>query len=182
MRYIANRVSGRTLLRLNVDNLKSEIGIDPWGLRVDIIDAVDKLLSKGTCERLVDSNIAEKHGNSLCGVMAHHESFMESDHVPTLAFRCDPVDSASVTNPSIASTSSSIFSSKIPPGIGSLTGRFIEGFGKTVLHGIESVTVIRRRLADIRSICPLSDDPQPEDVHRIYDDLLELSRFDALLY
>ena len=101
---------------------------------------------------------------------------------PTLSFRQDPVDSASVTDSSTTFTRSSIFSVSIAPGIGSLSAKFIEGFGKKVIYGIESITVIRRRLAYIQSICPLSDDHPPQDVHRIYDDLLELSRYDTFPY
>ena len=103
---------------------------------------------------------------------------------PTLSFQHNPVDSASLTDSELSIstfTRSSSFSSSIAPGIGSLSGRLIEGFGKKVLYGIESITVIRRRLAYIQSICPLSDDPPPDDVHRIYDDLLELSRCDGYL-
>jgi hypothetical protein len=108
--------------------------------------------------------------------------------VPALLFRPDPVDSASITdsatitNSSITVTRSSIFSQRISPGIGSLSGRFIEAFGRAVIHGVESVTIIRRRLTYIQSICPLSDDSPPQDVHKIYDDLLELSRCDTSLY
>jgi hypothetical protein len=91
-------------------------------------------------------------------------------------------DSASITNSSITATRSSIFSERIPPGIGSLGGRFLLGFGKAVIHGVESVTIIPRRLAYIQSICPLSDDPPPHEVHGIYHDLLELSRCDAYPY
>src|SRR5262245_20072772 len=96
------------------------------------------------------------------------------DHVPALSFRRDPKDTSSATNSNVSTRHTSIFSMSIPPGIGSLSGKFIEGFGKRILYGIESVTVIRRRLAYIQSICPLSDDSPPRDVHRIYDDLLEL--------
>jgi hypothetical protein len=42
------------------------------------------------------------------------------------------------------------------------------------------VTVIPRRISDIQSLCPLSDDNPPEDVEQIYNDLLELARW-ALL-
>jgi hypothetical protein len=105
-----------------------------------------------------------------------------------LSFRPDPVDSlsltdsASITDSSITATRSSIFSERIPPGIGSLGGRFLLGFGKAVIHRVENVTIIPRRLAYIQSIRPLSDDSPPHDVHRIYDELLELSRCDACLY
>ena len=108
---------------------------------------------------------------------------MEPRHTTVLHFRPDPEESDSDTNSSIAPTltRSSIFSSIIQPGIGSLSGRFVRGFGKTIIHGIESVTVIRSRLTYIQSLCPLSDETPPEDVHQIYDDLLEFARCDEFL-
>jgi hypothetical protein len=61
-------------------------------------------------------------------------------------------------------------------GIGSQSGRFIYGIGNAILHGVEDVTVIQRRISYIKSRCPLSDDNPPEDVERIYNELLELAR------
>ena len=93
-------------------------------------------------------------------------------------FRDDPhpPDSASVTNSSIAPTSTyTTISSTILPGIGSLSGKFFQGVGKRMLSGVESI-VVRRRLAYIQSLCPLSDSAPPVDVDRIYDELLELIR------
>jgi hypothetical protein len=112
---------------------------------------------------------------------------MQSQDIPILTFRSPPLDSDSVTDSSAASTITSVtatttYSSRIPPGIGALSGGFIQGIGKTILHGVEIVTVIRRRLAYIESICPLSDDTTLENVVVIYDDLLELARCDKSSY
>jgi hypothetical protein len=87
-----------------------------------------------------------------------------------------PPDSASVTESSIASTSTFTFaSSTIPPGIGSLSGRFFQAVGKGMLRGVEAL-VIRARLAHIASFYPLSDSAPPSDVDQVYDELLELVR------
>jgi hypothetical protein len=88
-------------------------------------------------------------------------------------FRDDPPDSASVTDSSVTFSATS---STIPPGIGSISGRFIQGVGKGMLRGVE-IMVIRARLAHIKSLYPLSDNTPPKDVDRIYDELLELVRF-----
>jgi hypothetical protein len=66
--------------------------------------------------------------------------------------------------------------STIPPGIGSLSGKFIRGIGVTILRKFEDLVVIRKRIAYIQSMCPLFDDTPPDDVELIYRDLLELAR------
>jgi hypothetical protein len=88
-------------------------------------------------------------------------------------------DSYSATDSSAGSTFytfASGFSATIPPGIGPLSGRFILGFGKTVLNGVEAV-FIRRRISYIQSLCPLLDERPPLNVQSIFDDLLELVRY-----
>jgi hypothetical protein len=98
-----------------------------------------------------------------------------SEPYPTLKFRDSPSSLASSTSEasnSISSTSS--WTTFV--GIGSLSGRFIYGIGNVILHGVEDVTVIQRRISDIKSRCPLYDDNPPEDVELIYYDLLELAR------
>jgi hypothetical protein len=102
---------------------------------------------------------------------------MSSSPMSQSLFRDDlSIDSASVIDSSIASTSvSTAISSTIPPGIGSLSGTFIQGVGKQMLRGVEAI-VVRRRLAYIHSLCPLSDNTPPMDVDRIYDELIELAR------
>ena len=67
-------------------------------------------------------------------------------------------------------------SGKTYPGIGSLSGRYIHRLGQAILHSVEGVVVIPRRLSYIQSLCPLLDNIPPQDVDQIYDDLLELSR------
>ena len=71
---------------------------------------------------------------------------------------------------------------RYPLGLGLWVEDFFLAFGKVVIHGVERVTIIPRRLAYIQSICPLSDDPPLHDVHRIYDELLKLLRCDAFLH
>jgi predicted membrane protein len=62
-------------------------------------------------------------------------------------------------------------------GIGSQSGRFISGVGKTIIRGVENVVIIRRRISQIRALCPLFDDSPPVDVAQIYGDLLEFVRY-----
>lgn len=91
-----------------------------------------------------------------------------------------PGSSSSLASSSLDSTAtpSSIHTtttSRTIPGIGSLGGRFIYSFGKTVLRGFESVA-IRRRLTYIESLFPLSDNNPLPNIESVYDDLLELVR------
>ena len=95
---------------------------------------------------------------------------------PSLA-RSDSLDSSAASTTRSEYTATSF--GTIQPGIGSLSGRFILGFGKMVLRGVENV-VRQRRLSQIESLCPLSDSNPPRDVDRIYDDMLELARCDFL--
>jgi len=98
----------------------------------------------------------------------------------TLLFR----DSSSSLASSAATTTTSnetatvytTTSGKTYPGIGSLSGRYIHRLGQAILHSVEAVVVIRRRLSYIQSLCPLLDNIPPQGVELIYDDLLELSR------
>jgi hypothetical protein len=97
---------------------------------------------------------------------------MDSQHLPALVFRSPSLDLVSVSDSSAASTS--IYtdeSASIADGIGASGGRLILSFGKKILRAVENVTVIRRRLAYIQTVCPFSDDTPPEDVLHIYDDL-----------
>jgi hypothetical protein len=109
-----------------------------------------------------------------------HPHLMSQPYSPS--WFLNPSSEASlITSSSLESsiTSSSIYTtttSHTIPGIGSLSGKFIHGFGKTVLRGVENVT-IRRRLSHIESLCPLSDKGPPVVLSRLYDDLLELARY-----
>jgi hypothetical protein len=86
------------------------------------------------------------------------------------------LDSSSLLDSSAASTSIyTTTSSSIEPGIGALGGKFIYGFGKAILTGVENV-VVRRRLSYIQSLCPLLDDRPPRNIEQIYDDLLKFAQ------
>jgi hypothetical protein len=115
-------------------------------------------------------------------LLAHHSLQPMSQPYSTSWFRNPPSSESlplsSLDSDSIPPSESSIYTtttSHTVPGIGSLSGKFIHGFGKRVLRGFESV-VIRRRLSHIESLCPLSDNNPPPDVKSLYDDLLELAR------
>jgi hypothetical protein len=91
----------------------------------------------------------------------------------------NPSSPSLVTSSALAdSTVTSIYTTtttRTIPGIGSLSGKFIHGFGKAVLRGVDSV-IIRRRLTYLESVCPLFDERPPNDIEQIYADLLEMAR------
>jgi len=45
-----HKIRGRSLLKLNIDILKSEFGIMEYGTREEIEEAVNKLRQEGECE------------------------------------------------------------------------------------------------------------------------------------
>jgi hypothetical protein len=59
MLQIVNDIRGDVLLALDINNLKSDVGIESFGTRYAIMEAVKKLRSEGECEWLVEPNIAD---------------------------------------------------------------------------------------------------------------------------
>jgi hypothetical protein len=66
-------------------------------------------------------------------------------------------------------------SSDTVTGLGILSGRMVLGLGDAIKRGVENIS-IRKKLGMIVSIYPHDDDAPPENIGRLYDDLLELSR------
>jgi hypothetical protein len=78
-------------------------------------------------------------------------------------------DELSITDPTISSTYT-------VPGPGALSGKAILALGKATLRGAESL-VIRRRLQVISSKFPHRNGDDIKGIERMYEDILELSRF-----
>lgn len=66
-------------------------------------------------------------------------------------------------------------SSDTVTGLGILSGRMVLGLGDAIKRGVENIS-IRKKLGMIVLIYPHDDDAPPENIGRLYDDLLELSR------
>lgn len=76
------------------------------------------------------------------------------------------------------STTTSRFSTIWGPG--TLTGKALEAFGEATLRGVENI-VVRRKLAFFRSAFPHDNETMTEDIVQIYENVLELTRSDAIV-
>jgi hypothetical protein len=123
------------------------------------------------------STLHFKGQRAIC-ILVSISAIMSQLYSPSLFLNASSESSLAPSSLESSITTSSMYTtttSHTVPGIGSLTGKFIHGFGKTVLRGVEGV-FIRRRLSYIQSLCPFLDNNPPPDVGNICDDLLELAR------
>jgi len=74
MRRTANEVDGEVLFGLNDENLKSSIGIEAYGPRLKIMNAINDLFPGGECEYQASSTAADFFHSSL----TYHSQYLPS--------------------------------------------------------------------------------------------------------
>jgi hypothetical protein len=83
MRRTENKVNGEVLLGLKDENLKSGIGIEAYGPRLKIMNAINDLFPGGECEYQVASTAADFF-HSL--PLTYHSQYLPSCRLASLPF------------------------------------------------------------------------------------------------
>jgi hypothetical protein len=105
-------------------------------------------------------------------------SYYPARHTQFRYFNLSASTSSLESSSASSSSEYTTTSSSTNPGIGSVTGKGILAFGKMAQRGLDGI-VIRRRLAAMKSVFPHNDGDETsvQNLDKIYDDVLELSRY-----
>jgi hypothetical protein len=141
-----------------------------------ILSLYHSSLSSALCDILAAQTGFPMMAAQSCPVQ---RSYPEASNYPAghTQFRYFNLSGSTSSVESSSASSSSEYtttSSSTNPGVGSITGKGILAFGKMAQRGLDGI-IIRRRLTAMKSVFPHDDGDETLD--KIYDDVLELSRY-----